>query len=209
MKSLVCFLVLSVAAHATPYVFTLAGTTNYVGGASPFAVGDTFTAQFTIDPDAPDAMPADPTVGSYLLNTSSLIQFSNGRTFSNIPFQYLVADNYHNSFLNTTYDAVAFYYYQPTFTLGFELRFDTGAFANDLAITPTLQSLVPQGNDQIPIPTDWFYRDTATTAFNMAGGSISSVAGESQAVPDQASVLGLLGVPVGALAFLRHRRAAG
>lgn len=208
MKTLVLFLALGIAAHATPYVFNLSGSANYASGASPFAVGDTFTAQFTIDTDATDSAPGDATDGIYLLSTPSLVQFSNGLTFANIPFQYVVADNYYHPYLNTTYDAVAFYFYQPTFLLGFEMRFDTGTFTNDLAITPTLQTLVPQGNSQIPVPTNWFYFDLPAYS-NSTGGRISSITGETQSVPDQVSVLGLLGLPAIALACLRRFRMTG
>lgn len=206
MKSIALFLLLGAAAHAAPYVFNLTGTASYANGTTPFAIGDTFTAQFTIDTEATDALPGDPAVGSYLLNTPSQIQFSNGLNLTGVPFAYTVVNDLYYSNLNATYDALAFYVHQPTFFLGFEIRFGTDTFSNDLAITPTLQTLVPQGIPQIPVPTNWYYWQQDSGG--LAGGSMNTVTGETQAVPDSVSILGLLAVSFATLGLFRRRSAA-
>lgn len=205
MKAVLVFLALCVAARATPIVFTLSGTTNYVTNNASFAVGDTFTAQVTIDPYAPDANPSDPTVGSYPSNIASFIQFSNGLTFTNVPFEYVVANNYYHTYLLTTYDAIAFYFEQPAFALGFELRFNTGAFADDQAVTPTLGTLVPEGTAELPNPTDWYYRDFSAASLSITGGPINAVSYAPQAVPEPATYTAMIGVVVLAGTLIRRK----
>lgn len=208
MKAVLVFLALCVAARATPIVFTLSGTTNYVTNNASFTVGDTFTAQVTIDPDAADANPTDPTVGSYPSNISSFIQFSNGLTFTNVPFEYVVANNYYHAYLLTTYDAIAFYFDQSAFSLGFELRFNIGALADDHAVTPTQGALVPEGTAELPNPTDWYYRDFTAPEMSIVGGPISAVSFAPQAIPEPATYAAMVGALVLAGAIIRRKAMA-
>lgn len=205
MKSLALFLILGVAAHATPYVFTLTGDVAQTSGTAPLPVGTSFTATITIDPTLTDSHPGNPTQGNYFHPvTSSLIEFSNGLSFSNLPLDYAVANNYHLSApgLETDYDAIAFYFSQPTFTLGFEIRLALDAFDNDFALTPTLSPIIPTGNAELPYPTNWFYYRWDVWGF--AGGAIDSIDGRPASVPELPNTLALLFLPLAVLA-LAHR----
>lgn len=208
MKSLVLFLALGAAAQAAPYAFNFTGSVDRAAGAVPFLLGDTFTASITIDSTLPDAAPGDPALGKYLhAGTSSLIQFSSGSSFSDLPFEYVVGNNYHLSSpgLETDYDSVSFYFYQPTFTLGFELRFALDAFDNDFALAPTLDALVPTGNAELPVPTDWFYR--GSNFRNNGGGLIDAINASPASVPEVPRTTGLLAASL-ALLVLAHRISA-
>jgi PEP-CTERM motif len=69
---LVCLVLCSAPAHASPITYTVGGTMGIVHpGLSPFVVmGSELTWSFTIDSNAPDLLPLDPSVGKYALGSS-------------------------------------------------------------------------------------------------------------------------------------------
>jgi hypothetical protein len=204
MKTLIFLPLFCLAARAQVAVFTIAGTTGNVPSnyLDTFTLGDTFTAQLTVDLSTLDTNPG-PDIGSYQSTGASLIQFSNGLTLSNVPFEYVVANDRTASGLDLPFDGIAFYFVNlPTLFMGFEMRYSPDTFANVEADAPTQVTLIPHGNAETA-PDNWFY-DSQNFSGGFVSGTIDSLS--MQVIPEPSTYAAILGVAVLVKVTIRRRR---
>ncbi len=202
MKIAVLFLALFIGARATPYLFTITGTAdNLVFGSGPFAIGETFTAEFLVNPDVTDSTPADPVLGRYFHANGANIHFSGGFSLADQAFEYRVVDSGFSPIINATLDALIFNLMLPGYSLAFAYRFTPDTWANDFAMTPIITPFTPDSVGGL-LPAEMLYYSNS----GYVGGTITSTAVSTQEVPEDGRLSLLLLSLTGFALFIRHRR---